>query len=229
MAASQPWNKQDKEWTAADVDQILSDSPWARTASASFDTPGDESEAVDVANLPGPESAGLAGAGRRGATDGKWDGGVAHNPRGGTVKLPVTVRWENALPVRTAWNRSQPTAGPLDEDSAKEYVVTVTGLLPATKRQDDIEGDSMDARNRKQETLSALMGQTGLSRKGRPLLRPDNVRVDAATGIVRFYFPKTDTISLGDKEVTFVTQYGQMRVQQRFRLKEMVYQGKLEL
>jgi hypothetical protein len=57
---------------------------------------------------------------------------------------------------------------------------------------------------------------------------PEDVRIDES-GNVRVFFPKTDAITLEDKEVVFGTAFGSIRVSQRFRLKDMVYKGKLEL
>ena len=44
-----------------------------------------------------------------------------------------------------------------------------------------------------------------------------------------FVFPKTDPITLDDKEVEFSTQIGPMQFKRKFKLQEMVFDGKLEL
>jgi hypothetical protein len=49
------------------------------------------------------------------------------------------------------------------------------------------------------------------------------------TPVIRFHFPKSDAISADDKEVKFVCQMGPMKVERKFTLKEMVFNGKLEL
>jgi hypothetical protein len=42
-------------------------------------------------------------------------------------------------------------------------------------------------------------------------------------------FPKTDPIALEDKEVEFVAKVGENTIKQKFRLKDMVFNNKLEL
>ena len=42
-------------------------------------------------------------------------------------------------------------------------------------------------------------------------------------------FPRSQTITLEDKQVEFVTMLGRQKLKRKFKLKEMVYNGKLEL
>ena len=42
-------------------------------------------------------------------------------------------------------------------------------------------------------------------------------------------FPRSQTITLEDKQVEFVTMLGRQKLKKKFKLKEMVYNGKLEL
>ena len=53
--------------------------------------------------------------------------------------------------------------------------------------------------------------------------------LDAATGAIHLFFPRTAAINLKDKEVLFATRFGSMKIEKRFRLKDMTYRGKLEL
>jgi hypothetical protein len=68
-----------------------------------------------------------------------------------------------------------------------------------------------------------------LIRTGKALIRPENITLDASAGAIRVFFPRTEPISLTDKEVTFQMQFGSMRVEKKFRLKAMTYKRKLEL
>jgi hypothetical protein len=47
--------------------------------------------------------------------------------------------------------------------------------------------------------------------------------------MLRIYFPKGDPIVLADKEVIFRVTYGSLKVSQRFRLKDLVCRGDLDL
>ena len=51
---------------------------------------------------------------------------------------------------------------------------------------------------------------------------------DPPDGLV-FYFPRTDAITLEDKEVEFRLEYGRLKIKRKFKLKKMVYNGELEL
>ena len=44
-----------------------------------------------------------------------------------------------------------------------------------------------------------------------------------------FVFPKTQPIAADDKEVEFILKLGQVEAKRKFNLKDMVYNGKLEL
>jgi hypothetical protein len=44
-----------------------------------------------------------------------------------------------------------------------------------------------------------------------------------------FIFPRTDPITLDDKEVELDLKLGTMEAKRKFNLKDMVYNGKLEL
>ncbi len=231
LLASDPWTKTPDKWSARDTDRILTSSPWAQTANASF--AGAEDREPPPGPLPGAESAGMAGS--RGATDGRWDGGVGKNQRGGTPTLPVLIRWDSALPIReAAAHANQPvpvTAG----DPAKDYVITVIGLVPAKRYRDkgqltaaSSSDDTIDARD-PEELLEGLMSNARLLRHGNRSLAPENVKLDGATGVVHIFFPRTDPISEGEKDVVFTTRFGALTVERTFRLRDMVYRDHLEL
>src|SRR5436305_2564659 len=113
--AGPPWkgkNPDPTKWSHADLEQILSNSPWSQTANAEFPDTRDE-EAVNVYSLPGAQQAGLPGGSKAGATDGRWDGGVGRDTGHGRVpNLPVLVRWDSAAPVREALSLSHEAAPP---------------------------------------------------------------------------------------------------------------------
>src|SRR5258708_23428630 len=76
-----------------------------------------------------------------------------------------------------------------------------------------------------------LMAVTKLTPKGRSSISPMDVKMDTGVGAneIRFFFPKTDLISLDDKEVVFETSMRAIKITQKFHPKEMTYKGKLEL
>lgn len=223
LYAGEVWNSKDyRQWSADEVNRVLTDSPWARQVSALFGTAPRE---VDRSVIPPPGASTNNMGGTRGVTDGRWDGGVGPPVDDSVPKLPVTIRWDSALPVREALLRSQfgdhlSAPGASNESlnqSEKDYIVTVVGLLTNDQSRD------------RERVRKELIGAAKLVRTGKPLIRPENVDLEASSGAIQVFFPRTEPISLNDKEVTFELQFGSMRVQKKFRLKAMTYKGKLEL
>ena len=191
-----------------EVEQVLSNSPWSQTANAVFPDTRDN-EPVSVYALPGAAQAGMAGP--KGATDGRWDGGVGKNTgRGQVPTLPVLVRWDSAAPVREALSRSHENA---PAESSRDYVITVIGLVSAGKDQQ----------------LEGLMSHSTLKVPGKPPVAAEDAKVDAKTGAVHLYFPRSAAITASDKDVVFATRFGSLAVAKKFHLAEMVYHGRLEL
>jgi hypothetical protein len=212
-AAGPPWkgkNPDPSKWTAAELEQVLSTSPWSQTANAEFpETRNDDP--VSVYALPGAQQAGLPGGSKAAATDGRWDGGVAKNTgRGQVPTLPVLVRWDSAAPVRQALLLSHEST---PEESSKDYIITVLGLVSAGKDQ----------------PLEGLMGHSSLKASGKPVIAAEDAKVDAKTGAVHLYFPRSSAITTADKDVVFSTRFGSLTVVKKFRLAEMMYHGRLEL
>lgn len=76
-----------------------------------------------------------------------------------------------------------------------------------------------------------LVRDAALSVKGKVPFPAVNVEVGghADKAVLLFLFPRVNPISLNDKEVDFSTKLGSFHVWQRFRLKDMIFQGGLEL
>lgn len=247
---SDPWeHKQPDRWTAQEVQQILTDSPWVRQGSVRFPEQPilhDESPGSAQADPMAAGTGGRGGMQLPGNQIGRWDGGVGRDPSG-TPTLPIAIRWDSALPVREALVHSKQSDETLAR-SATDYIVTVIGLWPGERRAkqtEDAEDNSLGgappearvaqqppppAPEKLQSMRSGLMAATRLLVKGRgtPIV-PDDVTLDENTGAIHFFFPRTDPITLNDKEVTLATQFGSMRISEKFRLKDMTVKGKLEL
>ncbi len=212
------------------ADKLLTQSPWAQQAPAIFALA--KEEPPDPGPLPGAAQAGLPGNGAPGAI--RWDGGVGRNDRFKTPSLNVLIRWDSAAPVIQALQQTGAKAYS-PEEVQNSYIITIVGLVPGgryrsvgkpeTQSRSD---DGVDSRN-PEEMLEELMTASRLVPRGKGALAPQDVKLDAATGAVHMFFPRTDAVTLRDKEVTFYTRFGSMSVSAKFRLKDMVYQGKLEL
>jgi len=76
-----------------------------------------------------------------------------------------------------------------------------------------------------------LKESSSLNRKGHDPIHPDNVTWDNSNGsrVMMLFFSKTSPITLADKDVEVQIAMGPMEIKKKFALKDMVYQGKLEL
>ncbi len=221
LFGAQPvWEKPTDSWTADDIGSLLNHSPWALQTDAVMEDPQDARE---------PQPAGPPDTGERGAGNNKapWDGGVGRNRMGRLATVPVTVRWDSALPIRQA---QKDMAAP-----AESYVISLAGLVPAgryravghTDTTSSSDG-SVDARN-PEELLEAFMAYSRILQKSGPDLQPENVKLDPATGVVRIFFSHKTIVDPSQKEVIFTTHFGKLSVRAKFRLATMKYHGNVEL
>ncbi len=234
-AEKQSVAKKPAEWSQAGPDRILSDSPWSLPVSAVMDDPADRSDPAP-APLPGAKEAGLPGTTGSQAGQQRWDGGVGKNRMGRLPTIPVVVRWESAATLQTALKQKlHPLTGSLAEAASKDFILEVTGLIPAHRyrtqtlmgsRKSSSTDDTSDPTD-PEEVLESFMAHSLLILKGTGI-QPENVRLDADTGAIHIFFPRRE-LPKKEKEILFSTSFGTMRVQARFRLKDMLLQGKPDL
>lgn len=234
MSASSdtPWRKDAAQWTDREAQAVLSASPWAQSVDAEMHDPREDMEEY-TPPPPAAERAGMAGQTNPTAPKGHWDGGVGRNRMGTLPSLPVVVRWDSAAPVREA--RRHVAGGPDPDASSPDYVITVTGLIPARRYRSAGRTDASsnsdgaaDARN-PEELLEAFMSFSRLLPHGEDAIAPRNVRLDSASGAIHIFFPRTRPIEAKSKDVIFLTRFGAFKVRAKFHLKDMRYQGKLAL
>jgi hypothetical protein len=149
--------------------------------------------------------------------------------------LAVLIRWDSAGPVREAAAISGESA-PLDVGSApKDYVIAVFGLVPANMYRDAGRLDATSSSDDRvqvrdpEQLLEGLMASSRIVRRGRSAIAPDDAKIDAGTGALRIFFPRTEPITAAEKEVVFRTRLGSLSVQKTFRLKDMMTGQRLEL
>ena len=235
--AADSWqSKPAAEWSAKDVQKILTNSAWAKVISVSA------AGSMDSAAVPGRAARGLGGDDsppRPGGGADQMPGGAGGAPGGNVASrgldnmdsqagssMPLTIIWESARPVKLALARrkygaeadTSPEAKKFLEEDAG-YVIAVAGLPQALVQAGAARGKA------------ALLQQTSLSVKGQAPVRPSGVEVGppGKTAEVVFAFPKTTPFGSDDKDVEFSTQFGPVAVRYKFHLKDMLYQGKLEL
>ena len=223
------WNaKPAAEWSDADVQRILTKSPWVKEVSVTFSSPG------------GGSGGGMGGRGG-GGMGGRGGGGGGMSGGGGMPQLQATVRWETAHPIREALKKPAPDGW----DAV--YVISVTGLPmmgggrrgqrpnPGLEFQQGDQtpgGAAGDPEQRRQAMIASLKQATSLTVKGREPEAPTIVEMtpDQQRPVIVFAFPRKEfPLTTNDKEVTFTTHIARFDVKAKFTLKEMLYHGKLDL
>jgi hypothetical protein len=244
------WNKKEPaEWTSAEVDQMITKSPWAKETNAQYSH--DRSDGADPdsgggypggggggypsgggGGYPGGGGGGMGG-GRMGGggIPGMGGGGMGGGRRGGGRQqqgqsVQGTVRWESAKPVVEAMK------APLPDAFASHYVISISGFpLNGGRRRSQDDSDSSSTQST-DDMLDQLKSLTYLQPKGRDGAQPGVVQKSPSSGggTVLFGFSK-EMLALKpeDKEVTFSTKLGHLLVKTKFNLKDMMYHGELAI
>jgi hypothetical protein len=247
MAGDQAWkDKPIAEWNDGDAKQVLADSPWVKTNTPTLGRSSNSSGGGGQRrsgggmgrgggiNLGGVQIGlpGLGGIGgqRRG---GGYPGGGGYpsgggSPRGGDPRdssgsadssdpPALTLRWESALPVRSAELVVRDENAPVLDEG--HYAIAVYGV-PSRMA-------GSDSRN----LVDALKKQASIKREGKKDLKPSSVKVlqKEAGPVIVYLFPRSTEITRGDKRIEFDAQVGRLEIAQSFYVDEMVYLGKLEL
>ncbi len=221
------------EWTDKEVQKLLSNSPWSKEVVISLGGAGGGS---------GKGGRSKGGGGGTGGGDGGFDGpamgtgggnagtrgGQSVSEVGGGVpgtgapSMTLVVSWRTALPLRQAIAKQKfgaevgtsPDAKRVIEEPQKYYIIVVSGLPARMGRGGP-------------EMKEALMKNSSLAVKGKESIAPEDIQSAGAAAL--FLFPKTMAIDMDDKEVEFSTKLGQMVVRAKFKVKDMVFNGKLDL
>ena len=234
--AADPWEEKDfTQWGEKEIRKVLTDSPWSQSIS------------VKTGYVPSIGGGAPLGRVSEGAvTGGGGQAGVAPStaeavPRGGggsvgrrvgsSDRLPprtrMLIRWVSALPVKRAMVKQRFGSNPigpeglayLDQKEAY-YRISVLGvprqLIPGS---DDAEG------------VANLKQIIFLKRKNKKDIFPEMVDVQPQQRIVVVYaqFPRTDAVTLDDGRVELVMNFNAVKVKRKFKLKDMVFEGRLEL
>jgi hypothetical protein len=211
------------DWSRAHIDRVLSDSPWARQKTVPFVHPERDSDRSNEFSFSQITLPGGIGFPRRG---GNSSGYPLPTSRGVRTEAYLTVRWSTALPVRQALVLVEFGKGGFQDPRAQETL--------AAQPQDyvlDIAGFPAILFSRHAKQLESDLSKTArLYLRGRKALAPTSVGVPehgnhlAAT----LRFPRwADVDESGTVE--FTAQTGTMKIEVPFKLKPMVYRGRLEI
>jgi hypothetical protein len=231
------------DWNEKDVQKMITDSPWAHRVSVeiSFGLGGGRGgPGGPGGSIGGPGTGGRGGteatsgiaetSGTGGGGGGKGGRGGGGTPGGADQEAPVVqtaqvlLFWQSALPVKQALLKAKYGSEVSTSADAKAlisreeqfYVLGVRGLPPT--------GPGVDLK-------SIMMQQSSLSVKGKEPVRPADVQIARGAQGVEAYllFPKTAPFTMDDKEVEFSSKIPRMNIKYKFRLKDMLFNNKLEM
>jgi hypothetical protein len=201
------WNRKDpQEWSSDEVGQLMSKSPWAKEFSSSYTPPGGGGGALDTAG----------GLGGKRARPDSQSAPAARIYKG-------TVRWDSAKPVKDAMRAPAPAA------FANHYVISVTGF-PINEIGGKKAHAQSDANRSMEDRLDDLKGVTFLQPKDKAEVQPGIIQQPSGNfgSTILFGFSKELlNLTVEDRDVTFVTEFGRVNLKVKFNLKDMVYHGEL--
>jgi hypothetical protein len=221
LGAADFWQeKKFSEWSEKQARRILDDSPWARPVAISDGRRGGmRSGDGGGRDLSDDTSPSPSRAPRRG-------GSRAQPPEAPPAVMSV-LRWHTALPVKQAVARirfgdaaeTAPDAVKMLSREEKQYVLGVTNLPGSVLR----------------EGKDSLKPNIRLRLKGKPEIPVADIQTDRQGNRLTLYlfFPKgqegNPVIEASDGEVEVVMKLGEMKISRKFKLKEMMFGGKLEI
>lgn len=140
------------------------------------------------------------------------------NVTSGGQNITLKITWLTALPIKQAVLKERVDAGGVLAESAKDimsvkeeyYVIAVTGL-PAD--------------------LAKKLTEASLRVANKPEIEPamGDFQSRGRTMDVMILFPRTNPIAVEDNEVELILKLNGAEAGKKFPLKDMVYNGKLEL
>jgi hypothetical protein len=223
-------------WTQDFVDKLLTDSPWAKPVTVAFEfQPAPKQLQSDFfqIGLPGGPGwptripgTGWPGGGRTRGPRTPAPGQGGENPSVRT-EVYLTIRWSSALPIRQAlalerWGRDglqNPKAVEFLNHQEPDYVVEIFGL-PAI----------MVPRGTRR--LEEQLAKTAtLFLKGHRPMQAASAEVPEYGEhlLATLRFPRFEAITADDGIMEFQASAGPMKIEKKFKLKPMVYRGRLEL
>jgi hypothetical protein len=209
-SAAEFWeNKPFLEWSDREVERMLTDSPWTGLVALPLPNRGP---------VPTEDGGGGRGGGR-GASGGQGFGPAP-------VRVRITISWRSALPLKQAIVRQQlgqrgtitPQTQTYLDTADQHYVIGLEGLPPqysAPGRGRDVEVTAFLKRGDGKPPIPVQQATPLITRGG---------------FIMLLRFPKDDPIALADEYVELEAKFGELQqIKKKFKLKDLVYAGRLAL
>lgn len=222
LAAAEFWQKPYMEWSDKDAGKMMTDSPWAKSASVSMGGPGGGGGAPPA--MPPGGGGGFGGGGPQGGGGSEFGPGAQGSA---PPTFDVVARWQSALPIREAFVRlkfggeadKSPEASKVLEQQERPYEIVLSGPM------------GMFLGGKPGDAAKALSEVSLLSSRRTGPIKPVQIEVGkpGKTMDVVFVFPRSMPFTLEDKEVELITKLGASTLKYKFKLKDMVLNGKLEM
>ncbi len=247
------------DWSKKQINQMLSKSPWARSVNVRLGGMQSGGERADGGRAGIPRGGGGGGGSPAGGAGGQGSGGGYPGGSGGggggygggrgggfSPSLNLTIRWYSALPIKQALATHRYGSEAEADETLKveetHYTIGISGVSGALFRGDrnfskpEAGSDPWQAISErvKSESILKLSGREPIQAaeiqvRDAPELDVVDARQMGQRAEILLMFPRSQAITLDDKQVEFVTMLGERKLKKKFKLKEMVYNGKLEL
>ena len=214
LVAADFWTKPAADWTDKEIDTMILDSPWADRMAVETGQRGNIASADDS----------------KGAMQ-------------GNLTAPIVIVWRTAAPIRQALARR---GQPASETEPTASVLLLSGF-PGQFRADAADNAKLIA-----DTVIKVKGKPDIHPTEIQLpagAAPGGAKGGGAPGGGKggfggpgggkgfgggtfdlvMVFPKTVGLTVDDKEFEFVTKVGKMNIRKKYKLKDMVFNGKLEM
>jgi hypothetical protein len=219
MAGEVSWKtKPIPGWTQEDAQQILTDSPWAKTTVANISRMQTEFERREGGNMGQETGVGYDGVDQRTKKQqaAHFFGSRVDGTPNASRPFTLQVRWESALPIRAA----ELKAGVIEPPTlaGDGYSIAVYGV-PGSYFKDDPK-----------KLGEPLKKEASLRREGKDDVKPSSVEVfQREDGLVVVYlFPLSAELTKKDGKIEFAARIGRLGLTQYFDAGEMLFQGKLQ-
>ena len=217
------------DWNDKEVEKILKDSPWAQTFTVETGKNAGGSSNRGMGGGGNMGGGGMGGGGGREVVAAEWDASTGTNTTGSNYpqqtsgSSTIMLRWLSALPVKQAIARAQygdeaatsPDAVRSFEREETQYVVALIGVPPRLVKKAD-----------------QMKSNAWLRLKGHDAIPASDAKSDLRDNGVylTLYFPREGhELKAEDGEVGLEVKLGAKMVTRKFKLKSMLYNGKLEL
>jgi hypothetical protein len=257
LGAQKFWEKKEfPDWNKKETQKMLKKSPWARAVPVRLNQNLQAFVLANSRGMSGVSASSRGSTAERGVAFGNPGGGgdprshsgAPPSRRGSPSGLSVTVRWCSSLPIKHAFaTHRYGSEAHADKELLIEenhYMIGLSGLIglffidepDISKSEANL--DPWAALNERLSSHSFLKipGRSPIQTVEIQMRRAPHLdEVDVAPSLLPqqiellILFPRTQPITLEEREVEFVTKVAGKNLKKKFKLKDMVYHGKLEL